>query len=262
MKGVIAIVGVLMMVSAQDRPPKTAQSVWDQGVAAKGGREALRAVRTFVVRESAVYEDAQPYASGLKRTVVCQPPNGWWEFEDYRPGRFGFSAHVADLETGAEWFSQGVKATLRMKLKDSIVPYWMKEVQLVYFLETAALHPTPIRLVEGSDADAVEVDAGGLPAVVHFDRTTHLPMRIEMTRSVQLPPGRVTSTKYLYSVSSYRDVSGLKLPSRMRIDSSSPRDVDFQVNVDIDPALFRTPPTNVTSPDAWRKFLRDLPPNR
>ena len=262
MKGAIAILSMTMIMSAHGGPPRTAQTVWDQGIAAKGGRDALRAVRTFVIRESAPRTGAEPWASALMRTVVCQPPNGWWELVDYRPGRLGFSAHVADLATHAEWYSSGAEARPAMNTDRSIVPYSIEQVQLVYFLETAALHPTPVRLVEGGEADAVEADLGGRPVVVHFDRRTHLPVRVEMTRAVRLPSGRADAKKYSYVLSGYRDITGLRLPSQVTIDSGSTVNLDFQINVDVDPALFRTPPENVTTADAWRKYLRGSSPKR
>lgn len=74
----------------------------------------------------------------------------------------------------------------------------------------------------------------------------------------------------------YVDIGGIRLPQHMcgaanthpETFAEDPRrlrnlcssrdwvDVTFDINVDLDPALFSTPPSGVTDPLAWRRWLR------
>jgi hypothetical protein len=210
MRTVLVIAGVLLIGSPDDVPQRTAQTVWAQALTAKGGRDVLHGVRTFVIREFAVIKGAEPFASQRTRTIVCEPPGRWWEFIDYRPGRFGFDTHVVDLEAGLEWYASGADARQPTRSAKSTILYSIAEAQFLYFVETAVFRPSALRLLDQQHADVVEADVGGQGVVFYFDRTTHLPIHVQATRTSTLPSGRIVSRKSWYSLSGYRDVSGLR----------------------------------------------------
>jgi len=243
-----------------------AMTVWANAVAAKGGQARLGAVRSFAVLEKA--ESARAtlprMSSGKVDQIVCELPDGWWEFIDYRPGQMGYAVSVINARTGMGWASHGGAAKPLLQ-PDTFTGYRMRQIQYVYFLQTSAVRPTPrrsSRVQLGSrPVDHVETDVDG--EIVHFylDATTHLPVRIETVRKAALPPPRPGLTPrppstIVYELDAYHEVGGIQVPRRVLLGAER-FESTVEINPQIDPSLFTTPPPADARIDSWRGGPRE-----
>src|SRR5262245_13685136 len=84
---------------------QSAVALWEQAIAAKGGRDRLKVIQSFAVHEKTAF--ARPtlpeMAVGKVDQIVCALPDKWWEFLDYRPGEMGYSVTAANARTGLGW---------------------------------------------------------------------------------------------------------------------------------------------------------------
>src|SRR5882762_2841705 len=92
----------------QDRKA-AAESLWNQAVAAKGGRVTLESVRNLVVTERTTYTRTRlrEYDPGFTRQRLYVFPSKLWQFVDHRPGKLGFTLSVLDLEHPVLWSVSG-----------------------------------------------------------------------------------------------------------------------------------------------------------
>jgi hypothetical protein len=257
----VAVVVVPAAVAHQSADERTARAVWAQAVAAKGGGEALHGIRNFVVKESTPMKRLLEFSQHKLDVMVCEPPGKWWEFVDYRPGKMGFDAHVVNRDKHLEWYSWGAEATKPLRENTNTL-YLMAQYQYVYFLETAFVQPRPTRVTSAGQFDLVETDVDGQRVDFYLDRNSHLPLRIETVRTLVPPPQarfRGTGTlTYRYTLEQYRAVAGIQVPTRLALGGDF-ADAEIEVNLDLDPKLFETPPDNVTQADEWRRYLRSSP---
>src|SRR5688500_13844780 len=84
-----------------------AEALWEQAVAAKGGRERLRSVRSFVVASSSRYERSPrpDVAAGISTESLFVLPGRWWSVWDYRPGKLGHGVNLFDFDKGVGFLS-------------------------------------------------------------------------------------------------------------------------------------------------------------
>ncbi len=245
--------------NAGDGQP-AAQELWEQAVAAKGGRERLRAVDSFAIHEKTVF--AKPVRGIAEQRVdqlVCELPDLCWEFLDYRPGKMGYTVRVVNARTGQGWASHGAPAS-PFRQPDTSAAFRLRQLQYLYFLETRWVKPTPLRASRvrlGSRAiDRLETLVEDEPVVYFLDAVTHLPVRVEATHQWHLPPPRPGMkppgpTQYTYELGNYHDVAGIQVPARIRRGNDS-SDAQVEVNPPYDPSLFTTPPSPDATVDSWR----------
>src|SRR5687768_15566840 len=117
-----------------------ARKVWERAITAKGGRERLRGIRSFVVTS-----ELKP--SGFTRPEVVPReyleflvvlPNRLWQFHDYRPGLMGAGGMMWDGERGQTWGSNGRPAP--QMYEDCL--YRFNQLQFLYLMETTRVSPT------------------------------------------------------------------------------------------------------------------------
>src|SRR5688572_12409317 len=95
---------VILGAERQQDDQRKAAALWDQAIAAKGGRERLAAIRSFAIYEKTVFRKQLPeFASARVHQILCELPDRWWEFLDYRPGKMGYSVTAANAQTGLGW---------------------------------------------------------------------------------------------------------------------------------------------------------------
>jgi hypothetical protein len=261
MKTLASLLLVLALPVVGPRPDSqgpSAEKLWARALAAKGGAERLHAIRNFVITESAPLKVTR-FAAQESSVIVCEPPGRWWEFLDFRPGLLGFSTRVLDLEKRLDFYSEGGDSrggSLRPADLDGPLSR-MTYVQLVYFMETAVVRPRigKVEVIHGFDV--VHSDVDGQAVSFYLDRRTHLPAHVEVIRTFAIggaaPPKN--QLRRWYTLEKYVEISGLQIPTRVAVGGDF-ANATVEVNVDLDPALFGTPPDGVTSGDAWRKFRR------
>ncbi len=238
-----------------------AVTLWEQAIGAKGGRDRLAGIRSVAILEKAGFKrpTLPEMAVGRVDQIVCELPDAWWEFLDYRPGQMGYSVRVVNARTGLGWASQGGPAS-PLRRPDTHTAFRLRQLQYVYFLETRWVQPTPLRasrVQHGSkSADRVETEIEGDLVVFDLDTNTHLPVRIETVHKITLKPPRPGMSpgeqKYVYELDGYHEVAGIQVPGRVTI-SGDPAEARVEINPDYDPLIFTRPPPADTTIDSWRK---------
>lgn len=275
-----------------DRSPQRAKMLWEQALAAKGGRERLYAVRNFVVSSKSRFRfSPRPdVAAGIAEESLYVFPGKWWNFFDYRPGKMGYGINVLDLERGIRWYaSPGKKVPLppRPDLDKSIIEgfeYRFRQAQFLYLLETKWAKPTFIgartesvghknydvvetviadremrRLVREGPTKRLQVEVidneRAVRADFYLDRKTHLPARIVIDGSAARGSGK-GSMDYVCRLDDYANVGGIQMPQIVNCGDKE-NQTTYQFNVDYDEAIFERPPTSADAkPDAWRAAAR------
>jgi hypothetical protein len=241
---------------------QNAVTLWASAIAAKGGRDRLAAIRSFAIHEKTTFTRATrpDMATGKVDQIVCELPDGWWEFVDYRPGQMGYSVRVVNARTGMGWASHGGPARPLLQ-PDTYVPYRMRQVQYVYFLETSAVHPTPLRAsrvqLGSNPVDRLEAEVEGDPVDFYLDVSSHLPVRIEVTRKITLKPPRPgmqppEPQKFVYELDGYHDVGGIQVPARIMLGGDQ-TEVRVEINPEYDASIFTQPPPADAGIDSWRR---------
>jgi hypothetical protein len=257
----IVICGGTSAAIQDDR--QAAAVVWEQAVAAKGGRERLRLIESFAVRETTKFRNQRlrEFAGGRVDQIVCRLPHDWWEFLDYRPGKMGYSVSVVDTKSGLGWSTFGGAAREFLRPAPHI-GFRMRQLQYVYFLETGAVRPTPLRVsrvrLGSRHVDRVETQSADDFVVFFLDAASQLPVRIETVYRFVSPkpprPGASASgeMKYVFELDDYREVDGIQIPGRLAI-GGDPADVRVEINPDYDPSIFTKPPSPNDGIDSWRR---------
>ena len=262
---VLVCVGV---VSGRDAVPddrSRAQALWEQAIAAKGGRERLSGIQSFALKEQSHFDTPRrpDMATGLVEQIVAALPDLWWSFEDYRPGKMGYSVAAVNTATGQQWANYNGKPARTGR--DRSTGWRLRQLQYVYFLETRWVRPTPLRAsrvrVGLRSVDRIETDFDGQAILFDLDVDTHLPMRIESPLKGAAPapqPGATGNTpatpahRYIFELSAYHDVGGIQVPGRVTLGGDA-ADVEVEINPDYDPSIFTTAPPPEAGLDSWRK---------
>ena len=253
LSGQLAFVCLLSVgVLAQSGPTAEARALWDRMATARGGRAALSGIKSFVISLD------QP---GTHLTVIADLPDRIWTWDDYRPGKLGFGVTVRNGAKQVTWVAdrgQPARAVQRPwgGSDDEGLVSIIRMNSLAYFSETAFFHPEPVIVhdVKG-DVATLEAIAPGYASLSYMvDLRSGLPLHLTARPAIGLEHAPASFTDE-YSYESWTTVSGIVLPKRMR-EGGAAIDVTIEVNMQIDSALFETPPDNVTSRDWWRRFLR------
>jgi hypothetical protein len=241
-----------------------AESLWEMSIAAKGGRDRLAAIRSFAILQKTRFRGlmTRDVATGKVDQIVCELPDQWWEFLDYRPGLMGYSVEVVNTRTGTGWISQA-GAPARPFLRPHMDPaYRMRQLQYVYFLETRAVRPVPLRAsrvrLGFKRTDRLETQIDDEHVVFYFDVDTHLPVRIETVRKIVSKPPRpglrgTGELRYRYELDDYHEVAGIQVPAQVKLGGGKPSEIRVEINPDYEPSLFTTPPPPDAGIDSWRK---------
>jgi hypothetical protein len=251
---VLGAIGITLMSSAlfSAAPPRLqvaleggaaqdafAMTVWEQAIAAKGGRERLQSVRNLVVRsredfsrstrpDVATHED-------IERLYVVA--GKLWEFVDHRPGMMGANGLILDSARQQAWGSNGYPA----KSAYPELVYRLTEGQCLYLMETVAVRPKPVSVrsdrLRSSDVDIVETQVGGDRVDFYLDHGTHLPVRIVTFRNLRA--GSAPS-KRIFRLSDYQATEGIQMPAKVRLgdDETDVTSTTYRFNVDYDESIF------------------------
>jgi hypothetical protein len=235
-----------------------AERLWEQAIAAKGGRERLYSINNlqFSVRDKAWW-NLKRVPNDMEALYVF--PGKSWEWTDRTGTIFGFdiwmqndekNIHLAysDCGKGKDVSVSQIfhSPTYRRGLTMMII------MQLNFLMETRWVKPIPVSVERGKvGRHAVDIvrtilkGNGGVEERVSFalDRESHLPRQViyhtitfgkEYTGAVPL--------------SDYSEVNGIQMPSKVY----GKRWV-FQLNVDYNERVFEQPPSREAGIEAWKK---------
>ena len=177
------------------------QSVWDQAIQAKGGRERLRNVHTLAV----YMKPAQVLLAGPPANWLCVFPNRYFEWE----GGKGMERAIV-VDAAADRVAMDANGKPRSARKLTVVERDRLTLnQLLYLLDTAWLRPEPVEGKPGGmhlrKHTVVTVRAGGRTFDV-FLNSANLPERVFSDRSED------SKAKYDYQLDHYREFQGIQLP--------------------------------------------------
>jgi hypothetical protein len=262
-------VSALAMHGTGENPPQTVTDLWDKMLQAKGVSGSP--IRTFVLflkaRSGSAFENDN---SGIeRRTIVSSPPDGWWIFNDFSPGKLGASVAVYDLPSHKAWIRYvdvGDKDAPQSTDPNTPGAQQGREMILAaFFCQTPGFTP---QLIEARPAvqqgvhtyDIVKASWND-ELTYYLDRSTHLPEKLEIVikGKTTVPAYRERPARTIsYSdttwivMEAYQEVNGIKIPKRVKIRDSW-YDVSVQINVDLPQNLFRDPPIGVTSGEDWKQ---------
>jgi hypothetical protein len=235
-----------------------AERLWEQAIAAKGGRERLYSVNNlqFSFRDRAWWNLRRVPDN---REALYVFPRKWWEWEDRTGTIFGFTIWMHNYEKDIHWAygdcGEGKNVSVS-PLND--LPIYrgamttIINVQLNYLMETRWVKPIPVSVMRGKvgrhAVDIVRTVVKGYPRgeeIVSFalDRKSHLPREViyhtltfgkEYTGAVPL--------------TDYSAINGIQMPGKVYTDRPG-----FQLNVDYNERIFEQPPSREAGIEAWKK---------
>lgn len=264
--GLLTSSGILR---AQALRVEQAAALWEQTIAAKGGRERLHATQNLLVSSATKYKKPPKGFQGERTVGLFVLPDKWWFWYDDRPGGFGLSIATYNFDQQMGWEVDDAFGLDTYKLLPPVPgsPHksleqrksdrfkWRRrqfeEYQLIYLMETKWLQPkitgARIERVKGKKYDVIETALEGERFEFYLDQKTHLPGLVVIRVNVGLPKDYVDA----FVLDDYVEVDGLKLP-RKATRGSDKNETTYQVNVVYEEGLFARPPALTDRMDAWR----------
>ena len=259
-----------MANQTDDKSTQRAERLWEQALAAKGGRERLYAVRNFVVSSTSRFRSSPrpDVAAGLTEESLYVLPGKWWSFSDYRPGKMGYHIDVLDFDRERRWYAspgKSVPLPSRPDVDKAVFEdfrYRFRQAQFLYLSETKWAKPTftgaRTESIGGKKFEVIETiidDQRSVRADFYLDRETHLPARIVIDSRAARGSGK-GSMDYVCRLDDYANVGGIQMPQIVNCGDKE-NQTTYQFNVDYDEAIFERPPTSADAkPDAWRVTAR------
>jgi hypothetical protein len=221
-----------------------ARRFWNEAVVAKGGRDALDAIRTIHVSSHA----------GKDEFLVVYP-NKTWEWQDRRPSVFGMEMTMYNGDTGLHYTGQLGQRAVELTAIEAIDPVERRFSALSWLtLENSWYKPVPeiyrLEKVGGKKVDVVRTSLGTQRIEFAFDRTSHLAVKVSYFTLD--PTSREYTFLYELRLSDYVNFEGLMVP---RLVNGVPYEYDF--NIEYNEDVFLSAPLPVEkSQDAWRRGRR------
>jgi len=223
----VYIAAILFSVALEAADP---HEMWEQAVAAKGGRERLHSVHSLAI----YLRPAQLNLPGPPTNWLCVFPDRYFEFT----GRMNARAIAVDRSAGRVAIDMtGVPRGTRPLGPDENDRLILN--QLLFLLETEWLQP---RIVDAR-SNELTVEAGGRQFRIQLDRD-NLPRRIQAKHL------------YDYTLERYRDFKGLKLPVRVTSRGGIRQwtwDADYEIDAKYNPKIFERVPDLADGPEPWRR---------
>ena len=239
-------------------PRETSQSnlaerLWEQGIAAKGGREALYGVRNLVVSAWGDYPSRKLKKNQVRQEVLYVLPHKFWSWTDYRPDVFGLRIEMYDYEKSTKYVISDGEPNRQLEPIDK-VDRKTRDVLwslLPYLPETKWLKPVLVGVKVGrvgqQTVDIVETTVNDRRVDFAFDRNTHLPIRVSYY-STNKNKTYVTAI----DLADYVEVGGIKLPQTVRYEDGTRDKKSYQLNVQYKEDIFIKPPHIEAGLGAWK----------
>jgi hypothetical protein len=263
-----------------------AVELWEQAIAAKGGRNRLRQVKNILIssrnpRWAFRYQPREFRGIGTRYEQFYVLPNKAWRWIDDRPGKFGLAVVLYDGDREEYWEAstifEGVFHSRMPMQPDEILNFYSS--LLPTLMETRDIRPVPVQAkkawinraeVRGgkvrtkkSEVDVLLTVVDGFHALFYLDLATHLPLSVTVYPAEWDADGKkheATLKDLAVNLSDYRDVDGIQMPHKVGYAGTAPHmDVTYQINVDYDPRLFERLPSLEDGPEAWKPSGQTTP---
>jgi len=228
-----------------------AEALWEQAIAAKGGREQLYRISSLVMS----YQETVRNFLGLTmhRGIVERLyvfPGKSWEWDDGLPPPFRLIVRSINLERNLRCHVYGrASAPVCGPAKQANPPdEGIIQVQYLYLMETRWVKPVPLRVTEGriglKKVDVLHTRVDNRRVDYVLDRKTHLPVRVAVFY------GSGDRATFAVDLSKYVTVSGIQMPSKQKKGR-----ISFQINPLYDDGIFIHPPSVEGGPQAWLRSI-------
>lgn len=262
----ILLLGSLVFSTFMVRPdfhdvPQSVDPVatWQRLLSAKGGADKLRTIRAFAISIQTKTPDGwtrpDVIADGQEEFVVLMPDRVW-RASDFRPGTMGLTLEVWNRAKRTNWIihdeSPAIDAGWNSDYEDDM-DSWSEELQLVYFGETAMLHPQPVAATRTGGTIDLMVRTPHFASVTYtLEQGTYLPTRIVMTPLLRMTGGRDRPARFSvsYVISAHQSVDDLTVPRVVANHGTA----SVSINPNVQLSLFESAP-KTRKPADWRNYL-------
>jgi hypothetical protein len=151
---------VICTLAAQEPSPEAgrreAQALWEQMIAAKGGRERLAAIRSIEETQHAELPKLGRWwvkkDTHTQHVSVIVPPDRMWQWADEGATVLGLSLIVCNRGAGTAYTARPSRPVLATS--DDVCGEGLLQAQLIYLNTSAGVHPEPVRVIRGRDIPA------------------------------------------------------------------------------------------------------------
>jgi hypothetical protein len=232
-----------------------ARVLWEQAIAAKGGREKLYGVKNMAISSRAEYGTHLGKRNSIQQEELFVFPHKMWTWNDMRPDVFGLRVEMYNYEARTFYIlvpDDPDKKTRQVANHKRWEDSTLLNTQLFYFMETKWVQPMPIAVYEGEirkqAVDIVQTQVNGKRVDFALDPVTHLPVRFVVYGIV----GGALIPIVVADLADYVEVSGIKVPQKATPENGSTFNSKIQINVDYNEIIFVRPTTIEAGPEAWR----------
>lgn len=229
-----------------------AERIWEQAIAAKGGRGRLHLVRNLIISARAEYRTASFKKNTIRQEAFYVLPRKFWLWNDLRPDVFGLTVTMYNFESKMKYvISEGEPHRQPEPIPEAERSRSEMHGLLAYLLETRWLKPGLIGASTGRigsrTVDIVETRVNGKRVDFALDQKTHLPVRVSFYDVVK---GKTYVTAI--ELGDYVDVSGINVPQKVRHEDGTEYKQSYRFNVEYNADIFIKPPPLSAGPDAWK----------
>jgi hypothetical protein len=249
----------------QESTQQEARRIWEQAVAAKGGRERLYAVQNLVISTVGNYTTGSGKTNTVRTDAFFVFPNKVWTWVDFRPDVLGLTVEMLNFDSNIHYLitsdnSPPVRQTIPYTETSASQTHGL----LAYLLETRWVKPElvsarterivrrTVDVVRTTVRDEIE---GFAPENKYidfaFDRETHLPICVRYYHR----RGDEEVLDVAENLSDYTEVNGIKVPQKSEVDGKVDK-ISIQLNVPYNEDIFTKPPSVAAGPEAWKMASR------
>jgi hypothetical protein len=239
--------------SREDSSLVRARELWELAIEAKGGRDKLHQVFSFV--------NGDENGSSVDFMAF---PDKFFRWADTRPSKFGLIVELFNFERDFGFTIRGDNP-LDVRRHNGVDPKLrsrLREPQLYYFLETQWFKPELLKAfkddLNGKRVDVVEARFKGFGYPfrwrIFLDEKSHLPVRI----------GTLSDTyERMFEwvdLGDYRELAGIKVPTAISMQGGRWNRILVEVNPDFNPQFFEKQPDMKAGAFQWRRDGKKLMP--
>jgi hypothetical protein len=258
-----------------DANRQRAEALWEEAIRAKGGRERLHSIESFVISSTIDAHLITPaFGSNAKSGHVDSQterlyamPTKAWLYEFTPSFDVKLEATVINIERNLCMVTLAPVGPGRSVpgLSLCVPTIWPKRLiqdPVLYLMETRWVRPQPLRTrTDGKgkkQQDVIETEVGQLRLDFYLDRKTHLPVKV-VTENENGDP-RMPRMDLMVTFEDYVEVDGIQMPRRVirqplltRVERRDTERARYRFNVAYDEEIFNFPiPKNAKSKD-WEK---------
>ena len=253
-----------------------AELLWEKAIEAKGGRQQLHSVNSFVISStidifvnSSIFGE-QPRTSHVDsetERLYVMPGKAW--LYEFTPS-FSVSLEGTVMDTERNLCLVTLAPIGPMHSVPGLTPcvptIWSERLiqdPVIYLMETKWVRPLPLRArTEGKgkkQQDVIETEVGKLRVDFYLDRKTNLPVKL-VTDNFGGDPRLTRPMGLMITLEDYVDVDGIQMPRRIIREPLGHRDVirrdteraRYKFNVAYNEEIFKSPVSRKAKPDDWK----------